>query len=121
MTFDWHENEQKMIRYVMEKTAEIAKAIGPAKIGNHGLAAKYTIVPYQSTHNIGGAVMGADPSTSVVNKYLQSWDVNNVFVVGGSAFPQNSANPPTATIGALACWAADAIRENYLKKPGLLV
>ena len=27
----------------------------------------------------------------------------------------------TATIGALACWTADAIREQYLKKPGLLV
>ena len=86
-----------------------------------GIKGKYSIVPYQSTHNIGGAVMGTDPSLSVVNKYLQSWDVNNVFVVGGSAFPQNSANPPTATIGALACWAADAIKENYLKKPGLLV
>ena len=110
-----------MIKYVMEKTMEIAKAIGPATIGSHGLTAKYTIVPYQSTHNIGGAVMGADPSTSVVNKYLQSWDVSNVFVVGGSAFPQNSANPPTATIGALACWAADAIRETYLKRPGPLV
>ena len=121
MTFDWHENEQKMIKYVIEKTAAIARAIDPAKIAAHGLSAHYSIVPYQSTHNIGGAVMGADPATSVVNKYLQSWDVHNVFVVGGSAFPQNSANPPTATIGALACWTADAISEQYLKKPGLLV
>ncbi len=121
MTFDWHENEQKMIKHVMAKSLEIAKAIGPAKTGSHGVSAKYSIVPYQSTHNIGGAVMGSDPSLSVVNKYLQSWDVNNVFVVGGSAFPNNSANPPTATIGALACWTADAIREQYLKKPGLLV
>ncbi len=121
MTFDWHDNEKKMISHIVEKSAEIAKAIGPAKTGSHKLSAKYSIVPYQSTHNIGGAVMGDDPATSVVNKYLQSWDVNNVFVVGGSAFPQNSANPPTATIGALACWAADAIKENYLKKPGLLV
>ena len=52
-----------------------------------------TIVPYQSTHNIGGAVMGTGPATSVVNKYLQSWDAHNVFVVGGSAFPQNAGNP----------------------------
>jgi gluconate 2-dehydrogenase alpha chain len=121
MTFDWHDNEKKMIAHAMEKTAEIAKVLGPSKTGPHGLSARYSIVPYQSTHNIGGAVMGADPATSVVNKYLQSWDVNNVFVVGGCAFPQNSANPPTATIGALACWTADAIKENYLKKPGPLV
>ena len=58
-----------------------------------------------------------DPATSVVNKYLQSWDVPNVFVVGASAFPQNSANPPTLTVGALACWAADAIKDEYLAQP----
>ena len=65
--------------------------------------------------------MGEDPSTSVVNKYLQVWGVDNLFVVGGSAFPQNSSNNPTSTIGALACWAADAIKETYRKKPGSLV
>jgi hypothetical protein len=30
----------------------------------------------------GGAVMGEDPKTSAVNRYLQSWDVHNVFVIG---------------------------------------
>ena len=43
-------------------------------------------VPYQSTHNTGGAIMGGDPKTSAVNNYLQSWDVPNVFVIGASAF-----------------------------------
>jgi hypothetical protein len=52
---------------------------------------------------------------------LQSWDVSNLFVVGGSAFPQNPANGPTETIGMLACWAADAIKENYARNPGSLV
>ena len=64
--------------------------------------------------------MGADPATSAVNKYLQSWDVSNVFVIGASAFPQNGANPPTATVGALACWAVDSIKDLYLKRPGAL-
>ena len=89
--------------------------------GAHAVPAKYSIIPYQSTHNIGGAVMGADPATSVVNKYLQSWDVPNVFVVGGSAFPQNAAVGPTETIGTLACWAADGIKDFYLKRPGPMV
>ena len=31
-----------------------------------------------------------------------------------------SANPPTETIGALACWAADQIRDSYLQRPGPL-
>jgi gluconate 2-dehydrogenase alpha chain len=83
-------------------------------------AGKYTIVPYQSTHNTGGAVMGNDPATSAVNRYLQSWDVPNVFVIGASAFPQNGGYNPTDTVGALTYWALDAIKTRYLKRPGLL-
>ena len=51
----------------------------------------------------------------------QSWDVSNVFVIGGSAFPQNSANNPTGTIGALACWTTDMIKDHYLKREGTMV
>ena len=65
--------------------------------------------------------MGTDPATSAVNRYQQSWDAHNVFVVGASAFPQNSGNAPTGTVGALACWTADAIRERYLAHPGPLM
>src|SRR5438045_2382366 len=78
-------------------------------------------VPYQSTHNTGGAVMGSDPKTSAVNKYLQSWDVPNVFVVGASAFAHNAGLNPTGTVGALAYWAAEAITTQYIKNPGALV
>ncbi len=78
-------------------------------------------MPYQSTHNTGGAIMGADPKTSALNKYLQSWDVPNVFVIGASAFPQNAGYNPTGTVGALAFHAADAIITKYLKSPGPLV
>jgi len=80
----------------------------------------YSDVPYQTTHNTGGAVMGTDPRTSVVNRYLQSWDVPNVFVLGSSVYPQNPGYNPTGTVGALAFWAADAIRR-YVKNPGPLM
>ena len=75
-------------------------------------------MPYQSTHNTGGVVMGTDPSTSAVNKYLQSWDVPNVFVVGASAFPQNGGYNPTGTVGALTFHALEAIKTRYLKEAG---
>jgi gluconate 2-dehydrogenase alpha chain len=116
MTFDWHQNEQKMLHFMNQKCVEIAKAMNPSSYSVREPYKKYTIVPYQSTHNMGGVAMGADPATSAVNKYLQSWDVPNVFVVGGSAFPQNGAVGPTETIGMLACWAADGLKD-YLKKP----
>jgi gluconate 2-dehydrogenase alpha chain len=64
--------------------------------------------------------MGNDRATSVVNRYLQSWDVSNVFVIGASNFPQNASYNPTDTVGALAYWSADAIVKKYLPKPGAL-
>jgi gluconate 2-dehydrogenase alpha chain len=121
MTFDWHENEKKMSKYITDKAAEIARLTPHSHLNSHAVHGRYSIVPYQSSHNTGGAIMGADPGASVVNKYLQCWDAHNLFVVGSSAYPQNGSNNPTGTVGALACWTADAIREQYRKRPAMLV
>jgi gluconate 2-dehydrogenase alpha chain len=110
-----------MSNYVTDKMEGIAKAMNPRQYVVAWRAKPYSTVPYQSTHKTGGAIMGADPKTSVVNKYLQSWDVPNVFVVGSSAFAHNSGYNPTGTVGALACLTADAIISKYLKSPGPLV
>jgi gluconate 2-dehydrogenase alpha chain len=72
-------------------------------------------------HQVGGTMTGTTPANSVVNKYMQSWAVPNLFVVGASAFPQIASFNPTGTVGALAYWAADAIKTKYLKNPGPLV
>ena len=93
----------------------------PATIVVSRRASLTALCPTKSTHNTGGAIMGADPESSAVNKYLQSWDVPNVFVVGSSAFPQNAGYNPTGTVGALAYFSADAIISKYLKSPGPLV
>jgi gluconate 2-dehydrogenase alpha chain len=121
MTFDFPDNDIRMSDYVTRKAEEIAKALKPRQIATSFRKKPYSVVPYQSTHNTGGAIMGSDPKTSVVNKYLQSWDVPNVFVIGASAFPQNAGYNPTGTVAALAFQAADAIRTLYLKAPGPLV
>src|SRR5262249_52658248 len=84
----------KMSDYVTTKAAEIAKAAGASKMNVNPRTGKYSIEPYQTTHNTGGAAMGADPKTSAVNRFLQSWDVHNVFVIGASAFPQTGGAPP---------------------------
>jgi len=100
--------------------AGIARTMNPTVAGPATPRLTWNVVPYQSTHNTGGAAMGADPATSAVNKYLQSWDVPNVFVVGASAFPQNGGYNPTGTVGALTFHALAAITNRYLKKPGAL-
>jgi gluconate 2-dehydrogenase alpha chain len=120
MTFDFHDNERRMSAHLTERAAEIAKVLGPSAISAAPRTGRYSIVPYQSTHNTGGAIMGADPATSAVNPYLQSWDVPNVFAIGASAFPQNAGYNPTGTVGALAFWALDAIKNRYLTRPGPL-
>jgi gluconate 2-dehydrogenase alpha chain len=121
MTFDFHPNDIKMSAYVTDRVVEIAKHLGPKQIAAAPRKGPYSVVPYQSTHNTGGAVMGADPKTSVVNRYCQSWDVSNVFVLGASVFPQNAGYNPTGTVGALAYWTADAIVNRYISNPGPLV
>lgn len=121
MTFNWHDNEIKMGNYVASRAAEIANHMGANS--NHIVTpgAVYDSRVYQSTHTTGGAIMGDSPANSVVNKYLQCWDVSNVFVTGACAFPQNLAYNPTGLVGALAYHAAHAIKEQYLKNPGSLV
>jgi gluconate 2-dehydrogenase alpha chain len=123
MTFDWHDNEVKASQFLVGKAMEMSKILNPTamsgdakKPGEH-----YNITKYQSTHTCGGAIMGSDPKTSALNKYLQSWDVHNVFAIGANAFPQNNGYNPTGMVGALAYWSAKAIREQYLKNPGPLV
>ena len=115
------DNDRKLSDYLTDRAAEIARAMKPREIKINRRQGDYTIVPYQTTHNTGGAVMGNDRNTSAVNRYLQSWDVSNVFVMGSSVFPQNPGYNPTGTVGALTYWAADAIRNRYLKNPGPLV
>ena len=121
MTFDFKENEQKIAKHAADVLNEIGKAMNPTRMGNAAPRLSWNVVPYQSTHNTGGAVMGADPSNSALNKYLQSWDVSNVFVTGATAFPHNSGYNPTGPVGALAYRTADVIRDKYLKNPGPLI
>jgi gluconate 2-dehydrogenase alpha chain len=121
MTFDFPENDIRMSQYIADKVVEIGRAMGGKIVVRGGTKRPYTTTQYQSTHNAGGAIMGSDPKTSVVNRYQQCWDVPNVFSLGASAFPQNGTYNYSVTIGALTYWALDAIKNKYLKAPGPLV
>ena len=48
-------------------------------------------------HEVGGARMGDNPKTSVLNKYCQAHEVKNVFVTDGACFVTNSEKNPTLT------------------------
>jgi gluconate 2-dehydrogenase alpha chain len=118
LTFEFKENELKMSRFIADRTAEIAKNMGAKTVVKGTRGATWDVVPYQTTHNTGGAVMSKTPADGVVNRYTQHWDVPNVFVSGACLFPQNAGYNPTGTVGALTYWALDAIKTMYLKNPG---
>jgi gluconate 2-dehydrogenase alpha chain len=122
MTYDLKDNDRKLLDYTTAVAMKIAKAMNPTMMAEVALhRGHFNIGPYQSTHNTGGTIMGANPRESAVNRYLQSWDADNLFVIGASVFPQNAGYAPTGTVGALAYWAAHGITTQYLKRPGCLV
>lgn len=114
ITFDWHSNELAMAAYAASRIEEILHVMGPDRIAIHADSGHFDVVPYQGTHNTGGAITGTNPDRSVVDPDLRLWAAENVWVVGGSAFPQNGTPGPTATIGALAYRASRAILRSRI-------
>jgi gluconate 2-dehydrogenase alpha chain len=121
MTFDYKENEQRLSAHAATIINEMAQTLNPTHLTKAQARMSWSVVPYQSTHNTGGTIMGTDPSTSVVNKYGQCWDVHNLFICGASLFGHNAAYNPTGPVGALAYHTSDAIRNRYLENPGALL
>ena len=64
-----------------------------------------------SVHYCGTAKMGNDPKTSVLNPYLQTHDVKNLFVADGSGFIDFSEKNPTLTVMALASRSSEYLIE----------
>jgi gluconate 2-dehydrogenase alpha chain len=123
MTFDWHDNEYKLAEFSSARLAEVVRATNPKRQASILMkpGQSYDTRFYQSTHMTGGAIMGSNPSNSVINRYSQSWDVPNLFVLGASAFPQNISYNPTGLLAGLAYFSAAKVRDTYLKAPGALV
>jgi len=121
MTFDFHKNELQMSQFLTDKLATIVHQMGAREVVKLPRTGPFSISLYQTTHTCGGAIMGTDPTTSALNRYLQSWDVHNLFVMGATAFPQNAGYNPTGTVAALTYWSLEAIHRQYLKSPGPLV
>ena len=120
MTYNFTDQDRNLHKYLTEKTTVIMEEMGAKTVMSGNPLSDYDIVPYQTTHNTGGTIMGASPDDSVVNNYLQHWEVENLFVVGAGNFAHNGGYNPTGTVGALAYRAAEGIIK-YSKDGGLLV
>jgi len=113
ITFDWDENERSMVRSVARRVSAVLRDTGADLVDEGGvLPDHYDVGPYQNSHATGGAVMGTDPATSVVDPDLRSWDIDRLWVVGASAFPTAASPNPTPTVGALSFRASRSIRRH---------
>ncbi|WP_308196344.1 GMC family oxidoreductase [Paenarthrobacter sp. TYUT067] len=77
------------------------------------LGFKKSLAMGAAIHECGGARMGNDPATSVLNEFNQSWDVPNLFVTDASSYVSNGAVGPTLTIMAITARACDYIAKEH--------
>ena len=105
----YSDNEREMARDSIETMQEIMKAAG-AEVASMGTRMS---APGRIIHELGTARMGTDRKTSVLNRFNQSWDVKNLFVIDGASFVTSANQNPTLTILALTMRACDYIAEEH--------
>lgn len=105
----FQDNERKMIKDMADNAAEMLKAAGAEDI----VRLEDMAAPGLAIHEVGTARMGDDPKTSAVNRWQQSHDVKNLFLMDGSVYPSSACQNPTLTIMALASRACDYLVEQY--------
>jgi choline dehydrogenase-like flavoprotein len=113
----WSEHETRQAAHMQQTFAELIESMGgrvqnsPEIDGSKAIATGGSII-----HEVGGTIMGAESRDSVVNKWCQTWDVDNLFVADGGPFASNADKNPTLTIMANSWRVADHILERMRRK-----
>jgi len=104
---EYTDNEFNMARDAVNTSIELAEASG-----FEVLSKNYDPnPPGYSIHETGTCRMGDDPKTSVLNKWNQSHDIKNLYVVDASSFVSGGWQNPTMTILALSMRASEHLAE----------
>ena len=116
--WQWTDHERLQVKHMQETFRSLIHEMGgtplsemPTKEKGYGIAPGGHII-----HEVGGARMGNDPRTSVLNAHAQAHEVKNLFIADGAPFTTQANKNPTWTILALAWRTADHITE--LRKQG---
>lgn len=106
--FDWDDNARAMRADMGVATAEMLAAAGVRDIRIHNRERP----PGIDNHEMGGARMGRDPRTSVLNAYNQAHDIPNLFITDGACMTSAANQNPSLTYMALTARACDfAVRQ----------
>jgi choline dehydrogenase-like flavoprotein len=99
----FRENEAKMMNDAARQGELMLRSAGLINVGSR----QEEHVPGDAIHEMGGACMGEDPRTSVVNKWSQAHDAANLFVTDGAQMASTNCVNPSLTYMALTARAAD--------------
>ena len=112
ITQRYTDNEHEMAKDSMHMAERLCKGAGFELLSSHHQMAP----PGESIHELGTCRMGADPKKSMLNRFNQSHDVKNLFVVDGSAFVTGGSQNPTLTILALSMRASEYLAGEMRKR-----
>lgn len=111
MDAEWKENEMQMRKDMMTSAAEMLESAGMKDVETYDM----NCWPGLGIHEMGTARMGRDPKTSVLNKWNQMHDVDNVFVTDGSFMTSAGCQNPSLTYMAFTARAANYAVEEMKK------
>lgn len=105
------DNEYAMAKDAVEVGSEMARSAGFEVLSSNAVPNP----PGYSIHEVGTCRMGDDPKRSVLNRWNQSHDHKNLFVVDGGAFVSAGWQNPTMTICALSMRASEHLADQMTK------
>ncbi|MEY3039593.1 MAG: hypothetical protein RLZZ593_735 [Bacteroidota bacterium] len=116
--YKWSDHERKQAKHMHDTFEQIIENMGGVVLGEKpGADKNYGLhTPGRIIHEVGTTRMGDDPKTSVVNRFEQMHEVDNVFIVDGGPFVSQADKNPTWTILALAWRTSDYIVEALKKQ-----
>jgi choline dehydrogenase-like flavoprotein len=118
-TWKWSEHETRQAEHMVKTFADIITALGGKVLGpnpsRHRAGNKVIEKGGRIIHEVGGAMIGADPQKSVTNPWGHTWDVKNLYLTDGAPFASNADKNPTLTIMALAWRACDHLLAEMKK------
>jgi choline dehydrogenase-like flavoprotein len=114
--FKWSDDELLQAKHMQETFKEIIETAGGVVTNSRGPEKRWGISNGgEIIHEVGATKMGADPKTSVLNKYCQAWDCKNLFITDAAPFVSNADKNPTLTISALG-WRTSEYIADQVKK-----
>jgi choline dehydrogenase-like flavoprotein len=106
------DNELAMMKDMAATAAEMLEAAGAVGVRSY---VQPNPVPGWGIHEVGIARMGDDPKTSVLTQFCRTHDIDNLYVMDGSAFVSIACQNPTLTIMALAVRSTDHLLDEMKK------